>query len=444
MALYYAQQFATTKLSVSGGIDSSQTTGIVLQSVSGIDITKPGILCLSWSDPLNTDTYEYVSYTSIDGSNELQGVTRGAEGSTGRAHDNLSDVAWVLSESHINNLNDMFETGGDGFKQIATPSNPSSGRNKLYFKSDDVLYKLTSAGSESAVGGLLSTTQYAPEGFLINGKIVPSVASNNLTVAIKGIDGNDPSASNPVYVRIGDTVHTITSALSVTKNAGTNWCNAGGSELATKEIDYFVYLGYNATDGVVIGFSRIPYGVRYGSFSTTTTNEKYCAISTITNAAAEDYYALIGRFAATLSAGAGYTWAVPTFNATNLIQRPVYETNWLTWTPTYSASGSLTYTSISTYRARYKVSGGQLLLDFSSAGTTGGTASNTITVTIPFNNSNGSILYYPAVVGDGATGAGGSFINDATNIINFRKYDSSNFGLGGARVVGSNICFSLT
>lgn len=153
MALYYAQQFATTKLSVSGGIDTSQTTGIVLQSVSGIDITKPGILCLSWSDPLNTDTYEYVSYTSIDGSNELQGVTRGAEGSTGRAHDNLSDVAWVLSESHINNLNDMFETGGDGFKQIATPSNPSSGRNKLYFKSDNILYSLTSAGTEAAVSG---------------------------------------------------------------------------------------------------------------------------------------------------------------------------------------------------------------------------------------------------------------------------------------------------
>ena len=154
MALFYAQQFATTKLSVSGGINSSQTTGIVLQSVSGIDITKPGILCLSWSDPLNTDTYEYVSYTSISGSNELQGVTRGVEGSTGRAHDNLSDVAWVLSESHINKLNDQFETGGEGYKQISTPSSPSSGRNKLYFKSDDKLYILTSEGIESEVRGI--------------------------------------------------------------------------------------------------------------------------------------------------------------------------------------------------------------------------------------------------------------------------------------------------
>lgn len=37
-------------------------------------------------------------------------------------------------------------------KQIATPANPASGENKLYFKSDDKLYKLTSAGVEAEIG----------------------------------------------------------------------------------------------------------------------------------------------------------------------------------------------------------------------------------------------------------------------------------------------------
>jgi hypothetical protein len=37
--------------------------------------------------------------------------------------------------------------------QIATPTNPSASTNKLYFKSDDKLYKLTSGGVESEVGG---------------------------------------------------------------------------------------------------------------------------------------------------------------------------------------------------------------------------------------------------------------------------------------------------
>lgn len=36
--------------------------------------------------------------------------------------------------------------------QVSTPSNPSSGDNKLYFKSDDKLYKLDSAGNELEVG----------------------------------------------------------------------------------------------------------------------------------------------------------------------------------------------------------------------------------------------------------------------------------------------------
>jgi len=178
-----------------------------------------------------------------------------------------------------------------------------------------------------------------PRGFLINGKIVPSVASNNLTVALKGLDGNDPSATNPVYVRIGDTIRSITAALSVTCNAGTNWFNNGATGHATYSRDYFVYLGYNATDGVVIGFSTIPYVEKYSQFSATSTNDKYCAISTITNAAATDAYENIGRFSATLSAGAGYTWSVPTFDTSNLIQRPIRYTQAMTFVFTISTSG---------------------------------------------------------------------------------------------------------
>jgi len=222
------------------------------------------------------------------------------------------------------------------------------------------------------MGGLI-----APEGFLINGKIVPSVTSGNLTVAIKGLDGNNPSSTNPVYIRIGDAIRSITSALSVTKNAGTNWFNAGSSELATKEIDYFVYLGYNATDGVVIGFSRIPYATEYSQFSTTSTNEKYCAISTITNAAAGDDYVVIGRFAATLSAGAGYTWSVPTFTSKNLIQRPIYETRTLTWTPAivgWATTPSLSY-------ARYQIVGKRVFTSIRVEAATSN--SSTVSFTLP-------------------------------------------------------------
>lgn len=265
------------------------------------------------------------------------------------------------------------------------------------------------------------STLNAPEGFLINGKIVPSVASNNLTVAIKGMDGNDPSASNPVYIRIGDTVRAITSALSVTKNAGTNWCNAGSSELATKEIDYFVYIGYNATDGVVVGFSRIPYATLYSDFSATTTNEKYAAISTITNAAAGDNYQVIGRFAATLSAGAGYTWSVPTFTGTNLIQRPIYESRRLSWSPTLTGfSGTPT-----TYTATYSVIGTRVRYELYFSGTSN--AADCV-ASLPFNaypSNSGACPFYAPVTNNGTWEDGVASVYYNSKSLNFGKDTSS-------------------
>jgi len=149
--LNYLNQFATTTLNVGGGINISQTTGIIVQSVSGLDITKAGVACLTFSDPINTAAAEWVTFTSINGSNELQGVVRGAEGFSAKTHSNGAVIAFPISESHINNLNAMFDTIGLDVAQIATPASPSAGRNKIYTKTGDKVYSLTSAGVESTI-----------------------------------------------------------------------------------------------------------------------------------------------------------------------------------------------------------------------------------------------------------------------------------------------------
>lgn len=156
--LPYLNQYFITQLSVVGGINDSQTTGIVLQSVSGLDITKPGVALINYSNPLSTSICEWVTYTSINGSNELQGVVRGAEGFSARAHDNTVSVAFPISESHINILNAMFDSTGLDLAEIATPASPDSGRRKIYFKSDGKLYKLNSLGVEVEVGAATGVT----------------------------------------------------------------------------------------------------------------------------------------------------------------------------------------------------------------------------------------------------------------------------------------------
>jgi len=124
--LYYAAQYASTVLAVAGGIDSSQTTGIVLQSIpSQVDVTKPGIVCLSWSNPLDVDKAEYITYTSINPTTkELQGVTRGQEGFSAKSHSNGATVAWIVSASHINSWADVFkeEHNLDGTHKNVTAS----------------------------------------------------------------------------------------------------------------------------------------------------------------------------------------------------------------------------------------------------------------------------------------------------------------------------------
>lgn len=270
---------------------------------------------------------------------------------------------------------------------------------------------------------------------LINGYIVTSVAGNNLTVSVSTNKDSvvAPTVTNPVGVWVGGTLRWITSALSVTANAGSNWFNSGSSELATREIDYFAYIGYNVTDGVVLGFARIPYARLYSDFNTTTTNERYARISTITNASSGDNYVLVDRFAATLSAGAGHTWS----NAGKVYGEPIYETRWLDWTPAYTA-GTMTYTSVTLAIAKYQIENRNINLAFrTSDGTTGGTASNLINVSLPFNllgcNVRNAIYVF-----DVSSNRLGWADYEKTSLVELRKHDTTNFGLGANRELAFN------
>lgn len=486
--LKYLSQYFTTALNVGGGIDDSQTTGIILLDVSGVDITKPGQICITYSDPIDTSVAEWIDYTSINGSNELVGAVRGREGYSAHAHLQSATVAFVMSASHHNDVVDLLNGTEAGIKiktalydtngneVIKTPAttnavneitvtNAATGNAPEISVTGaddniDLYLKGKGSGRVKAYDGssyveigasIISTTKYAPQGFLLNGKIVPSVTSNNLTVALKGMDGNDPSASNPIYVRIGDTVRTITSALSVTTNAGTNWCNAGATELATKEIDYFVYLGYNTTDGVVIGFGRIPSANEYGDFSTTSTNEKYCAISTITNAVSGDDYELVGRFAATLSAGAGYTWSVPTFTNKNLIQKPIYETRWLNYVPTLTGSGG-SVGSFATDRTlgKYKIRDSAISLSTHSRITNVGSWSGDLRMAIPFkpNYESTTMIMLGTLVANNANplaaSKGLAHLNDGSSLIYFTANIWNSYTQWSSVAVNDSVLLSAT
>ena len=438
--------------SIGNGISTSLVSSITNSALSlqvndpsGIN-TSGGYIVVDF----NVAGKEEVMYVESRSSNTLNIATdgRGLGGTSAVSHDAGATVQDVLIDEMINNIRTSFVAEHDQAgahtainAALSLSGNTINSSNKA----------VDASGSNTASGTAVSSTNklidralyHAIEGQMMNGKLSVTVASNNITVAVKTLAGSDPSVASPVSVLINGTIRTITAALSVTKNAGTNWCNSGSAELATQEVDYFAYLGYNATDGVVIGFSRIPYARAYSQFSTTTTDEKYCAISTITNAASTDPYVVVGRFAATLSAGAGYTWSVPTFTAINLISAPIFETRKLSFTPQWSAAGSMTYTSVTSANNFYKVIMGNCEISLGAIGTTGGVANQTLNATAPFLSSDAGNSQVAAAYNSLSGYLGGLQASNGTRTCFFYLASGANYSLGAGRQVSGKINYTI-
>lgn len=87
-----------------------------------------------------------VELLTLAGSGNVAGPTSSTDKAIVR-FDGTSGIA--LQDSPIT----VSDAGAFTAPQISTPASPASGKNSLYFKSDNNLYKLTSGGTESQVGG---------------------------------------------------------------------------------------------------------------------------------------------------------------------------------------------------------------------------------------------------------------------------------------------------
>jgi hypothetical protein len=309
-----------------------------------------------------------------------------------------------------------------------TPDIAPDGRHKVYGINE----------VPSSVSFLLPDLNLIPER-MVNGKISVTVASNDITVALKTLSGNNPSTTDPVGIWINGSYRRCTAALSVTKADGTNWFNSGSAELGTQTVGYFVYLIWNttpATDIMDIGFSRIPYGRVYSDFSGTTTNGKYLAFANASTPTSTDDVVNIGYFEATLSlTGTGHLWTVPTFTNANLIQFPTYETPWLTYVPTitgYSANPTnVVY--------RYQMRGRNCIVQI--AETTGGTSNATTkTYTAPFTTKTISNMFWNGTMlfphNNGANVAAGFLqIASASNSIGAFLSTAANWTASGTAMI---------
>lgn len=208
-----------------------------------------------------------------------------------------------------------------------------------------------------------------------------TVATNDITIALQHADGTDPSVSDPLIFRIGNSYRTINAALSITIADGTNWFNAGAPEFGGNLMGFFVYLVYDSNStAIALTISRIPWARLISDFSATTTNEKHCY--NYANFTSTDDCINIGYFEATLSLVAtSYLWTVPTFTGANNIPYPTFETRQLTFVPQFTnltlGNGTLT--------ASYQIMRNRLIFTVSLTFGTTTSISGDVSHALPFS-----------------------------------------------------------
>lgn len=116
---------------------------------------------------------------------------------------------------------------------------------------------------------------------------------------------------------------------------------------------------------------------------------------------------------------------------------------WLTYTPTVTASGSMTVSSLVVNDAKYRKTGTTVELWLSLTMTLGGTASSTIYATLPINNIgyDGTTTFTNFTYDSATVVSYGLFANTST--LQFAKdLTAANWGLGPTKQVRTNFSYS--
>jgi len=155
------------------------------------------------------------------------------------------------------------------------------------------------------------------------------------------------------------------------------------------------------------------------------------------------YFYIVGVADAvlTITGGSDYTLANATISANyySHASSPIGFPNVFNWTPSYSGSGSLTYSSVTTYLSTFMISGKTVFFVLRTRGTTGGTTSNAILATLPVTALGANLT--PIASGGGydgsSTGVWGYY---SSGYVYAEKTNGTNWGIGATkdlRIIGS-------
>lgn len=329
-----------------------------------------------------------------------------------------------------------------------TPAGTSAIQDEGSAKGNAATFNFVGAGVDVSISGSVARVHVSgsslldgPQGFGYNYLLRTTAdgTSGTFTTSLKAIGNVDPSPSNPVILRIGETRRHVMSASNVVLTSGTNWMNCGGPELTTQNVDLFVYAIWESNQSAVrIGVSRIPNARTMGDFVNTSTDERYIK-GNYSSFNSDDEVEVIGRVRTSKSGTLG-AWGS---SGGSVFSRPMKETDWLYWTPNITGGFSANPTLI----CRYKLIDN--LLHLSQDTTAVGTSNSTgFTETIPFRAVNiASYFQYsamPYVRNNGTLEAAGVvFASPASNILTLNRSAFAAWTASGNKTAAFNIAIEI-
>jgi len=110
----------------------------------------------------------------------------------------------------------------------------------------------------------------------------------------------------------------------------------------------------------------------------------------------------------------------------------------------WTGGGTMTFGTITTETARFSIIGRTCYINAFVQGTTGGTASDNITFTVPVAFKESTQYYNTGgCMADDGPFYGGLYFNSNATLVAVKRYDNANFGLGAGRGFGVNFHYEI-
>jgi hypothetical protein len=283
---------------------------------------------------------------------------------------------------------------------------------------------LSDAGNvlPSNVQTLTNKSIYLPDGEGLNYTLATSIASNNLTVALKTFAGTDATATDVAIFSIGAAMLSVSAALSVGVTAALGDIFAWDTgKIQGNDAQLFVYL-INNNGTPQIGVSSCPtlltVATNYYSNGSQTGTAGHTNIVMSGTLNATNSCRVIGRV--NVSQADNNNWQAP--GASKIINRYINETDLLNYTPTYTGFSSNPPTNVS----QYKIIGTDVLTNEREV-TVGTSNSTSFFITAPILAITQTNVTWEAPLGFhtdndiSATVPGLVIINSNTQILTMRK-----------------------